>query len=68
MNGLSFEELKEQFCKWHCTKKNAKIDEATQEIELTINGCVVYGGGSESVTVELCQYCPINDFLYFLRR
>ena len=68
-NDFTLEELKEQFCVWHCTKKLATIEFPYQPVTVEVNGETVYEDESSSdAKINMCEYCPINDFLYFVRR
>ncbi len=67
MSEFSLEEIKEQFCMWHCTKKETSM-ECGDEVELYINGSEVFSDSPDKTLIKLCEYCPIDDFVYFIRR
>ena len=70
-NNFTLEELKEQFCTWHCPNKNQEtaIDNPYEPICVEVNGEEVWSeNNQEPIKVNLCVYCQINDFLYYLRR
>lgn len=71
-NNFSLEELeeaKEQFCAWHCINKELIIDNPYEPICVEVNGEEVYNeNNQEPITINHCECCVINDFLYYLRR
>jgi len=70
-NNFTMEELKEHFCTWYCNNKNQEtlIDNPYEPISVEVNGEEVYcEDNQEPIKINLCEYCAINDFLYYLRR
>ena len=69
MNDFILEDLKEQFCNWHCTKKVTTIEFPYDPITVEVNGETVYEDESvNDAKVNMCEHCAINDFLFYVNR
>ena len=53
----------ENFCRFDCTHKRVLIESPYADTEVIVNGDVVYCDRNDNFEIEMCDHCPIKDFV-----